>query len=363
MKNNVIKGKKGQQLNQREAQLINASSVEGLLLFTTDVNNDAVTLTYNTDGLVSLPEFFKMVSVGKRLFVVLMRNISLAMKNVEENKFSKNLVKWDINTTYVEPSSWHVYLTYVPLQPYEMEGDLKSFLQETVSLCNFVSAEDAACAKTLIEEMNASVAYTAGMLDAYCDKLSGELAAERKVAQKDVCPACKAALKPNDRFCPHCGAATAVKEEPKPVQKAVCPSCKATLKPNDRFCPYCGASNPAAQGVMDKNGVVAVFQTGKATAQTIWLEEVGKSNKIPVGKFPFRIGKMAGVTDYRVLKTTVSRKHADIVKEQGKFFVVDLNSTNGTYLNGKKVQAGVKDELTNGAALRLADTEFKVHID
>ena len=72
---------------------------------------------------------------------------------------------------------------------------------------------------------------------------------------------------------------------------------------------------------------------------------------------------MEGVADYRIFNNNVSRKHADIIKDQGKFYVVDLDSTNGTYLNGRRTQPGVKELLKDGSIIRFANEEFKFHID
>ena len=72
---------------------------------------------------------------------------------------------------------------------------------------------------------------------------------------------------------------------------------------------------------------------------------------------------MEGETDYRIQNSAVSRKHADIIKEQGQYFVMDLGSTNGTYLGGRRIQTGVKELLSDGAIVRFANAEYKVHID
>ena len=51
----------------------------------------------------------------------------------------------------------------------------------------------------------------------------------------------------------------------------------------------------------------------------------------------------------------VSRHHARIVREGARFVVVDLNSSNGTFLNGVRIE---KSALNMGDRLRLGDTEF-----
>ena len=364
--NNVIKSKKGQQLNQREIRLINDGVVEGVLLIDIKSKNNNVILTYNTDGLISLQDFLRINEMNKRLFVVLLRNVVVALKSVESNKFSRELIVWDLCTCYVEPSSWHVYLMYVPLQPYETTGDLKAFLQQMVSACNFVSTENVEYIQEFVEELNASVVYTISMLEEYCNKISEQLLlSTSKQSDKHFCSVCSAKLMPQEFICPYCG--TEIKGYIQSRVASMCISSAPLTREVDtldncdeRRSDYCQRTISVNE---DENGVVTVFRGMANTVQTIWLEERERAGKILVTKFPFRIGKMEGVTDYRVYNNKVSRKHADILKEQGRYFIVDLGSTNGTYLYGKRIQPGVKEVLSDGTLIRFADAEFKFHID
>jgi hypothetical protein len=57
---------------------------------------------------------------------------------------------------------------------------------------------------------------------------------------------------------------------------------------------------------------------------------------------------------------SVSTKHAQIVKQREGWKIVDLMSTSGTYVNGKKTQASF---LTSGDALRFGRVELRFVID
>lgn len=52
----------------------------------------------------------------------------------------------------------------------------------------------------------------------------------------------------------------------------------------------------------------------------------------------------------------VSREHARISRDKGRYYVEDLHSRNGTYLNGKPVER--KQPLFNGDMIRICDLEF-----
>lgn len=52
----------------------------------------------------------------------------------------------------------------------------------------------------------------------------------------------------------------------------------------------------------------------------------------------------------------VSKKHLKIVKDEGNYYLVDLNSANGTFLNGDRIMDVV--ELKNGDRIRVGQVEF-----
>lgn len=60
--------------------------------------------------------------------------------------------------------------------------------------------------------------------------------------------------------------------------------------------------------------------------------------------------------------TTISRKHCQISKRDGQYFIEDLKSAHGTYLNDQKLEAGEKKPLRNGDVLRLSKATITVSI-
>ena len=59
--------------------------------------------------------------------------------------------------------------------------------------------------------------------------------------------------------------------------------------------------------------------------------------------------------DLQVEDANVSRRHAELRREGPDWWVVDLDSTNGTELNGKRVS---KSKLNDGDTITLGGTEL-----
>jgi signal transduction histidine kinase/ActR/RegA family two-component response regulator len=57
--------------------------------------------------------------------------------------------------------------------------------------------------------------------------------------------------------------------------------------------------------------------------------------------------------DIQIKEKTISRRHLRIQRKDGKFFIRDLNSKNGTMVNGKNLSAGVDLEVEEGVPIAL----------
>lgn len=64
--------------------------------------------------------------------------------------------------------------------------------------------------------------------------------------------------------------------------------------------------------------------------------------------------------DVQIDDGSVSRHHAQITKEQGNFYVQDLNSRNGTFLNNTAIQQATK--LYDGSEIRICDVRFTFYL-
>ena len=68
----------------------------------------------------------------------------------------------------------------------------------------------------------------------------------------------------------------------------------------------------------------------------IITEKGGEQRRMVFDKPEVTIGRVQG-NDIVLPKGNVSKRHARIVLKDGKFIIVDLKSTNGTYVNGRKI--------------------------
>lgn len=88
------------------------------------------------------------------------------------------------------------------------------------------------------------------------------------------------------------------------------------------------------------------------------LVPVGGGSEIRIGYFPFIIGKNKDLTDYCLDRPGVSRLHIKIEQTEQGYSVTDLNSTNGTYINGVLLEANEVIALKVGDEVMIANERY-----
>lgn len=63
------------------------------------------------------------------------------------------------------------------------------------------------------------------------------------------------------------------------------------------------------------------------------------SKEYELASFPVHVGKLKGSAEIIIEDDSVSRVHAKFREQNGRIYLQDLNSTNGTYVNGKPIEA------------------------
>ena len=93
------------------------------------------------------------------------------------------------------------------------------------------------------------------------------------------------------------------------------------------------------------------------------VDRDGRFYPVNVDKFQIGKGKATATPNNLIVNNpSVSRAHALIEKENGEYYIKDLYSLNGTFINGRKIESNTKEKLNNGDILTFADEKYKFRI-
>ncbi len=101
-------------------------------------------------------------------------------------------------------------------------------------------------------------------------------------------------------------------------------------------------------------------KTNKAAQLNIrYASNDGQKLIVPVGERDLTVGSTE-TTDIHINSNTISRLHARIALRDSRVYVTDLNSRNGTFINGKRLQPNVEYEWLPGDHLLLSETPLEL---
>jgi hypothetical protein len=360
----VIQGQKGQQISEREYYALNTGQIPGLLKAELLKKGNSFKLHYNISGYISLREFL-FNPLDKESFAQLLNDILGVLQSLQKAYFKQQYILMDLNATMLNPAKREICFVYVPITFSEVDTDLKTFLLSIIQCCTFVQEEDTDYVRDYIRILNNGINFSVFDLEEYIKRLNGNPGVTRR---EKKCGKCGAVLLPNVSFCSSCGMKigglvsqheqgvydplrniTIPKADPLAQQPQECP-----VPPQEPY--WIPPQQPMPQPA--HYGTSVAEQS--PNQQQAYLYRVKNGERISlVGEY-FRLGKDPSQNEYCIRdNTAVSRSHAALRQKAGRWYIMDLKSTNKTFVNNVPVMPGQEVLLNIGTSLRLANEEFQ----
>ncbi len=105
-------------------------------------------------------------------------------------------------------------------------------------------------------------------------------------------------------------------------------------------------------------GNTVFFDSIKMAEHKLYALDRKNKQHIELSKFPFTVGKMAGCVDCVLADESVSRIHARFERAGDVIQLTDMNSTNGTYRNGMRMQPQETVEIEPGDEIRFGKLNY-----
>lgn len=309
----MMKAGRKERINETELSQLARIKPCGIM-HVTKTKKDSV--TYTCPANINLTDRLKK-AVSKYDFFFMMEQIVIMVQDVYNNGLNVNSVRFNMDDVYINEMTKEMYFIYFPIVGGQESADIVGFIENIIYTMTPVINEDTNYISRFMYYVRSFHGFNGNAIEKYISR------EERAVVN---------VLKNK-----------AVTMQQQTMQQQV------------------------MQGSMD--GTTVLSDDGISVQQIQQMQPVNyhfasltrqvTGEKIELGKPSFVLGKNPEKSDYAVAdNTNISRVHAVITTRNGRYYVMDQNSTNGTFINGRIIKAGQETEILPGDCLMLANEEF-----
>lgn len=308
----MMKAGRKERINETELSQLARIKPCGIM-HVTKTKKDSV--IYTCPANINLTDRLKK-AISKYDFFFMMEQIVIMVQDVYNNGLNVNSVRFNMDDVYINEMTKEMYFIYFPIVGGQESADIVGFIENIIYTMTPVINEDTNYISRFMYYVRSFHGFNGNAIEKYISR------EERAVVN---------VLKN-----------TAVTMQQQIMQQVMQGSMDGTTVLSDD-----GISVQQIQQMQPVN-----YHFASLTRQVT-------GEKIELGKPSFVLGKNPEKSDYAVAdNTNISRVHAVITMRNGRYYVMDQNSTNGTFINGRIIKAGQETEILPGDCLMLANEEF-----
>lgn len=308
----MMKAGRKERINETELSQLARIKPCGIM-HVTKTKKDSV--IYTCPANINLTDRLKK-AISKYDFFFMIEQIVIMVEDVYNNGLNVNSVRFNMDDVYINEMTKEMYFIYFPIVGGQESADIVGFIENIIYTMTPVINEDTNYISRFMYYVRSFHGFNGNAIEKYISR------EERAVVN---------VLKNK-----------AVTMQQQIMQQVMQGSMDGTTVLSDD-----GISVQQIQQMQPVN-----YHFASLTRQVT-------GEKIELCKPSFVLGKNPEKSDYAVAdNTNISRVHAVITMRNGRYYVMDQNSTNGTFINGRIIKAGQETEILPGDCLMLANEEF-----
>lgn len=312
----MMKAGRKERINETELSQLARIKPCGIM-HVTKTKKDSV--IYTCPANINLTDRLKK-AISKYDFFFMIEQIVIMVEDVYNNGLNVNSVRFNMDDVYINEMTKEMYFIYFPIVGGQESADIVGFIENIIYTMTPVINEDTNYISRFMYYVRSFHGFNGNAIEKYISR------EERAVVN---------------------------------VLKNKAVTMQQTMQQQ--------IMQQAMQGSMD--GTTVLSDDGISVQQIQQMQPVNyhfasltrqvTGEKIELGKPSFVLGKNPEKSDYAVAdNTNISRVHAVITMRNGRYYVMNQNSTNGTFINGRIIKAGQETEILPGDCLMLANEEF-----
>ena len=347
-------------------------------------------ISYLSPSGIRLEAYLKK-GITKNDFFLVIAQILEAVKSVGRNSFNINNLILNMKYVFVNEMTHELHFIYQPIQSNAISSDLASFLYDVAYSVTLVLNEDYKCVNDFIAYLKGLQAVTVINIEKYLLDVYPQIYKQVKRQKYGQSEYLGSFMNAKDIYYNN---DIGKKRKPAPDYDDPTsllnegdlddPTSLLDVGDIDEPTSLLDESNDEATSLLDEDEATSLLIDDEDEATSVLIDDDDEAtsllsegsqksypylirknsfDRVDINKPVFRIGKERSYVDYFVANNNaVSRIHADIITKNNCFFVKDENSTNGTYINGNRINPNEEVQVFNGDIITFANDEFEFHI-
>ncbi|MFR5875172.1 MAG: FHA domain-containing protein [Eubacterium sp.] len=372
----LIKSKleKDESINQRDVDILNSKVIRGLMKPTVESERK---ITYLSPIGVTLKEYL-CSGISKNDFFLVFAQILEVTKSIDRNSFNINNLVMNLNYVFINKATKEVHFIYQPILSQRISSNLASFLYTVADNTTLDLKEDLKPLNKMMAFIRGLNVVTAVAVENYILKVYPQIYKQvkrQKPGQSEALVGSDVYYRRNEwderkrQAIDDEATSLLVEDNEEATSLLVEEKNEATsllIEEDDEATTLLVEEEDEATSLLidDDDEATSLLDGVNEPQRFPYLIRKSNFDRVDINKPVFRIGKEKRYVDYFILNNNaVSRLHADIINHNGICFIKDNNSTNGTFVNGNRIQSNIETEIYDGDSITLANEGFVFHLD
>lgn len=296
-----------EKFNKDEITYFDRALIRGILK---PVKKGFKVMEYQVPAGTQLQQYIKK-GINKNDFKNIILQALNAIKRIEENGLNVNNLRLETDTTFVNENTGDAYFAYLPAKSPNRAINIGTFISNLAYSAVFVPDTDVNFANDIVRFIGGKATLTLKEVEEYINNTNGIM-----------------------RF-----------------HNDDCFDDEGTVLLDDE-----------ATVFLDEDDGTVLLEDEPQTH--IYIMRVKTCEETEIKTPSFIIGKDESKADLAITdNNAISRVHMELTCIEGRYFVRDNNSTNGTYVNEIRLEKGATAEIVDGDEIRLANEDFEFHVE
>lgn len=328
--------------NVLELRILAYNRIPCLLPVETEIADGVLRFWYDITGKQTLGDYLRHRQVDEQLLNLLLSGIEQVCREMWVHLLEEEYLVLDAEYLYLDFEQKHLEFVYLP-------GERRNLRAAFLSLMEFIlqrlEHSDKPAVTAAYEVYQRSLQQDAALGDIVRQDIQKETQTKEQERKEPVPEREKASASSVQTF-----QEESARDWGWLRQRLFHKEKKESETVSETVCPV-----PEESGVCHPTELLK--EDRKEQGILVYQGEEGQED-LKIDRPVFLIGKKEGEVDGYIGNKTVSRMHARIEENEGSYYMEDLNSTNGTYLNDERLEYRQKVRLKAGDRVAFGMAEY-----